>query len=85
MRELKQGPDPHTGAIVCVRGETVKAESETADLQEPKWNETQTVFATDIHNRSPGRRSSWELEFTDCGAILRRGLLLTAERRIGGM
>ena len=30
--------------------------------------------------RSPGRRSNWELEFRDCGAIPERGLLLTAER-----
>ena len=30
--ELKQESDPHTGAVVCVRGETFKAESETADL-----------------------------------------------------
>ena len=26
-----------------------KAESETADLWQPKWNENQTVFATTIH------------------------------------
>ena len=32
MGELKQGSDPHSRAIVCVRGETFKAESETADL-----------------------------------------------------
>ena len=36
-------------------------------------------------HRSPGRRSSWQLEFRDCGAIPGRGLLLTAERRIEGM
>ena len=35
--------------------------------------------------RSPGRHSSWELEFRDCGAILGRGLLLTAERWIEQM
>jgi len=35
--------------------------------------------------RSPGRRSSLELEFRDCGAISKRGLLLTAERQIKGM
>ena len=28
-----------TGAIVWVRGETFKAECETADLWQPKWNE----------------------------------------------
>ena len=27
---------PHTGAIVWVRGETFKSESETADLWQPK-------------------------------------------------
>ena len=32
-----------------VRGETFKAESETADLGQPKWNENQTVLATAIH------------------------------------
>ena len=33
---------------------------------------------------SPGRHSSWELEFRDCGAIPGQGLL-TAERWIEGM
>ena len=28
--ETEAGSDPHSGAIVCVRGETFKAESETA-------------------------------------------------------
>ena len=41
--ELKQWSDPHIRAIV--RGEPFKAESETADLWQPKWNENQTVFA----------------------------------------
>ena len=49
MGELKQGSDPHTGAIVQVRGETFKAWSETADLWQPKWNENQTVLATAIY------------------------------------
>ena len=39
----------HSGAIVWVREETFKAESETADLWQPKWNENQTVLATIIH------------------------------------
>ena len=47
--ELKQGSEPRIGAIVWVRGETFKAESETADLWQPKWNENQTVLATAIH------------------------------------
>ena len=32
-----------------VHAETFKAESETADLWQPKWNENQTVFASAIH------------------------------------
>ena len=50
MGELKQGSDPHIRATVFVRGETFKAERETADLWQPKWNENQTVLAT-IHTQ----------------------------------
>ena len=49
MGELKQGSDPHIRAIVRVRGETFQAESETADLWQPKWNGNQTVLATAVH------------------------------------
>ena len=49
MGELKQGSDPHTGAIVQVRGETFKAWSETADLWQPKWNVNQTVLTAAKH------------------------------------
>ena len=49
MGEQKQGSDPHIRAIVRVRGETFQAESETADLWQPKWNENQTVLAAAIH------------------------------------
>ena len=49
MGELKQGSDPYIGAIIWVRGETFKAESETADLWQPKWNETQIVLDVAIH------------------------------------
>ena len=49
QRELKEGSDPHFGATDGVTGETFKAERETADLWQPKWNETQTVLATAIH------------------------------------
>ena len=42
------GSDPDIGAIVSVREETFKAESETADLWQPKWNENQTVLAAVI-------------------------------------
>ena len=53
MGEQKQGSDSHFGAIVRVRGKTIKAESETADLGQPKWNENQIVLATAI--RIPDR------------------------------
>ena len=49
MGELKQGSDPHIRAIFGVRGETFKAETETADLWQPKWSENQTVLAAAIH------------------------------------
>ena len=49
MGGLKQGSHPHTGAIVWVRGETFKAESETDDLWQPKQSENQTVLAAAIH------------------------------------
>ena len=49
MRKLKQGFNPHIGAIVWVRAETFKAESETAGLWQSKWNENQTVLTTTIH------------------------------------
>ena len=39
------------GAIVWVRGEPFKAESETADLWQPKWSENQTVLAAAIHTQ----------------------------------
>jgi len=35
--------------LSALRGETFKAESETADLWQPKWNENQTVLAAAIH------------------------------------
>ena len=72
MGELKWESDPHIGAIVWVRGETFKAENETADLWHPKWNENQTVLAAAIH--MPGRNAgllegaaagSWSLEIVE--------------------
>ena len=48
MEELKQGSDPHIRAIIWVRRETFKAESETADLWQPKWNENHTVLSTAV-------------------------------------
>ena len=50
---MKQGSDPHSGATVRVRGETFKAEGETADMWQPKWNENQTVLPPTLH--MPGR------------------------------
>ena len=44
MGELKQGSGPDSGAIVCIREETFKAESEIADLWQPKWNENQLLL-----------------------------------------
>ena len=74
---------PHQGNCLSQR-RTFKAESETADLWQPKWNENQTVLAAAIRtrqgHRSPERHSGWELEFGDCGVIPGRGLLLTVER-----
>ena len=49
MGEVKQRSDPHIGAIIWVREETFKAESETANLWQSKWYENQTVLATAIH------------------------------------
>ena len=49
--ELKQGSEPRIEAIVWVRGETFKAESETADLWQPKWDENQTVLAAAVHTQ----------------------------------
>jgi len=67
--ELKQGSKPHFGSIVLAKGETFKAESESADLWQSKWNENQTVLAAATYprqgHRSPGRCNSWELEFRE--------------------
>ena len=63
--ELKQGSEPRIGAIVWVRGETFKAESETADLWQPKWNENQTVLAAAIHTPD---RVTGPLEDTAAGS-----------------
>ena len=46
-RETEAGVrSPHRGN--CLRGEPFKAESETADPRQPKWNENQTVLAAAI-------------------------------------
>lgn len=41
--------DLHMGATVCIRGETLKAESETAHLWQPRRDENETVLSTVIH------------------------------------
>ena len=46
-------------------GETFKVESETVDVGQPKWNETQTVLATAIHNPD---RDAGSLEGTVAGS-----------------
>ena len=68
MGKLKQGSDPCIGVIVWVRGETFKAESETADLWRPKWDENQTILAAvkptldrDVGPLEGGVAGSWSL------------------------
>ena len=55
--ETEAGVNPHIGAIVWVKGETVKAENKTADLWQPKWYENQTVLATAIYTPDRGAGS----------------------------
>ena len=55
------GSDPDIGAIVSVREETFKAESETADLWQPTWNENQRVLATAIQTPDGTVAGSWSL------------------------
>ena len=59
MGELKQAFDPHSGAVVWVKGKTCKAESETDDLWQPKWSENQTVLAQP-HIPQTGTQVPWE-------------------------
>ena len=97
MGELKQGSSPHLGAIVWVRGETFKTESETADLWQPKWNENQTVLAAAIHTpdrnagplKSPAA-GSWSLGIVEksqgegCCCLWRDGLKECERGDFGG-
>ena len=97
MGELKQGSSPHIGAIVWVRGETFKTESETADLWQPKWNENQKVLSTAIHtlNRDAGllegaAAGSWSLGIVEksqgegCCCLWRDGLKECERGDFGG-
>ena len=88
MGELKQGCDLHIGAIVAVRGETFKAESEAAVPWKPKCNESQTDLPTATHtpdrdatSLEGGAAGSW---FKGCGAISGGGLLLSVKRGMEG-
>ena len=61
--------ETHSRSIVWVREETFKAESETADLWQPKWNDNQTVLDTIMHalDRNAGllegaAAENWSLE-----------------------
>ena len=49
-----------------VRGETFKAESETDDLWQPKWNKNQTVLATAIQMQA-GTQVSWKGQWLQAG------------------
>ena len=61
MGELKQGSNSHIKVITWVTRETFKAESEAADLGQPKWNENQTVLAAAIHTPDSAVAGSWSL------------------------
>jgi len=69
--KLKQGSNPHLGAIVWVRGERFKAESEAADLSQPKWNENQTILATSIRtlDRDTGPREGAVIRSWSSGIV----------------
>ena len=41
---------PHQGNCLESEEKHLKAETETADLWQPKWNENQTVLVTAIHS-----------------------------------
>ena len=73
MGRLKQGvQSPHQGNCLSQR-KTFKAESETGDLWQLKWNETQAALAAAIHTRT-GTQVPWKAQWLgagvrDCGAI----------------
>ena len=76
MGELKQGSDPHTRQL---------SESEEKHL---RLSVKQLICGSLNGMRirqTLSQPSGWELEFRDSGAIPGQGLLLTAERQIGGM
>ena len=56
---------PHQGNCLESEEKHLKAETETADLWQPKWNENQTVLVTAIHTLD---RDSGPLEGTEAGS-----------------
>ena len=63
---------PHQGNCLESEEKHLKAETETADLWQPKWNENQTVLATAIHtlDRNTGPQEgaasgSWSLSIVE--------------------
>ena len=56
-------PSPHEGNCLSQRV-TFKAESETADLWQPKWNENQAVLASAI-NLHTGRKVPWKAQLLE--------------------
>ena len=77
---------PHWGNC-RVRAETFKAESETADLWQPKWNENQTVLVAATHtpDRNAGPLDGTAAGSWCLGTVEQQELLLTVNRRIEGM
>ena len=61
----RKGLIPTLGQLSESEEETLKAESKTADLWQPKWNENQTVLAAAIH--TPDRDTS-SLKGTTAGS-----------------
>ena len=55
---------PHWGSCLSQR-RNIKAESETADLWQPKWNENQTVLVAPVHTMD---RNAGPLEGTVAGS-----------------
>ena len=49
MGKQKQGGSSPTSGQLSESEVTFKAENETADVWQPKWNENQTVLAAAIH------------------------------------
>ena len=49
---------PHQGNCLSQR-RNIKAESETADLWQPKWNENQTVLVAPVHTMDRNAGSAW--------------------------